>query len=120
MNLNRRQASNKYGIGLATLLIFSLLPSLVLAGGEWIPHDTIKRYYPERGNKFYINMTSGMINPAGCDSTSYYIMRDDSPDFEEAKKVVLTAKATGFKVGAFILDDRCDGRYPVLDRVFIQ
>ena len=120
MNLDREQASNKFGIGLATLLILALLPSLVLAGGEWMPQDTIKRYYPLRGSTFYINMTSGMINPAGCDNSYYYVMRDSSSDFEEAKRVILTAKASGFKVGGYILDDECDGAYPILDRIFIQ
>jgi len=83
--------------------------------------DTVDRYYPVVGTIVYVHMDGEMHNPAGCSSNYYYSIRSSHPEFEEYKKMILTAKAAGLKLRMAIEKDAgaCDGAYPKINRMYM-
>jgi len=105
-------------ICMLTTLILLALPE-AHAGSEY-QYSNVKRYYPS-GSSVLVIPTDTPINPAGCTLGNYYVFRSDHPNYEEYKKMILSAKISGFKLGIFIYDDRCHAdKYPELYRIFIQ
>lgn len=98
-----------------SLLLF--ISSDALAGSKY-QYSAIKRYYP--ATNLLLQVQDTMINPAGCKYGSYYVLEPAHPNFEDYKKIALTAKVSGFKIGIYIYDDQCVGSYPKIYRMFIQ
>ena len=82
-------------------------------------YTTVKRYYPSNTTVFMIPDVA-IINPAGCERANYYVFNSAHPNYEDYKKLILSAKVSGLKLGLYIHDDRCQGGYPELHRMFIQ
>ncbi len=103
-----------------------LLLMIVSAQGfaelKYTGHLNVKRYYPVAGTVTYLMMEGTLENPAGCASAHYYAMTSTHPEFEEYRKLILTAKASGQKLGVYIWADpgRCVGSYPEIYSIFIQ
>lgn len=82
-------------------------------------YSGVKRYYPS-GDNVYIIPIQKTINPAGCRSSSYYVVEHTHPNFEEYKKLILSAKMSGYKLGMYVYDNTCVGSYSKIYRMFIQ
>lgn len=106
---------------LAVLLAFGITFQ-ANAGVTYAGHAKVKRFYPVGGTITYFMMEGAMVNPAGCPSQVYYAMGSDHPEFEEYRKLILTAKASGQKLGVYVWGDpgKCHGSYPLVYSIFIQ
>lgn len=105
------------------LFICLLVASVeVFAGVKYVGHSTVKRYYPVGGTVTYLMLDAPHINPAACSGGSAYLAQhsSDGGDFEEYRKLILTAKASGQKIGVYVWDDKCTGAYPKIYSIFIQ
>lgn len=107
------------------ILLLGILVTSTNAFGapySWAPEgETVDRYYPVVGTVVYVHMNGVMHNPAGCSSSYYYAMRSTHPEFEEYKKLILTAKSAGLKLRIAIVKDAndCDGAYPKIERMYL-
>ncbi len=89
---------------------------------KYVGHHNVKRYYPVGGTTTYLTLEAPHENPAGCPQNFYYAMNKDHPEFEEYRKLILTAKASGQKLGVYVWADpgKCIGAYPSIYSIFIQ
>lgn len=102
------------------LIILSTVMATANAGVRWAGHATVKVYYPVGGATTYLSLNSAHINPAGCASSVYYGHHQSYPEFEEYRKLALTAKASGQKLSVYVYDDQCHGSYPKIYSMLIQ
>ena len=111
----------KHLIKVISLALFLFTMSSAQAANFWTPtQETVNRLYPVVGTTYYISMKGVRYNPAECANDYYYVFRSDHPEFEEYKKLALTAKATGLKLGFALEDGECDGAYPKIIRMYLQ
>lgn len=104
------------------LLIATLLSTQhALAGTKYAGSATVARYYPVSGSQAYFMLNGGiMINPAGCSSGYYYSVPATHPEYAEYKKIILTAVASGKKIGVYLWDNKCEGPHSSVYSIFID
>lgn len=107
-------------IKLALFFGLIFLSTVANAGVIYAGYSTVKRYYPVGGKTTFLLLDLAHINPAGCELTTYFAHHESYPEFEEYRKLILTAKASGQKIGVYIYDDECHGQYPKIYSMFIQ
>lgn len=102
-------------IKLLILSIFTLAPSVSLAApGAWTAWVKVHLIYTYTNGYLFVQLTPSAdhINPKDCASKGYYQVPPDAKNFKEIYKMLLTAKAGGLRVSAYI--DGCSGSYPRL------
>ena len=106
------------------LVVFSLfaISFSCFAKLAYVGHLNVNRYYPVAGTVTYLMLQGAHQKPAGCADSVYYAMTSDHGEFEEYRKLILTAKASGQKIGVYIWADpgKCVGSYPSIYSMFIQ
>jgi len=110
----------------------NLLQTLVLLSAFILPHvnaatvygggNQLAMYYPVGGAVYFKFKPTGdaMINPAACTDNYYYVVPESHVQYEEYKKIILTAIASGKTVGVYLNDDKCAGPYPDVYSMWIN
>lgn len=99
--------------------VFLLLLSLPSYAGTEFQISQVMRYFPA-DNFVHLKLIDPGINPAGCSDPYYYALDPSHPHYEDYKKVILTAKASGQYIGVYIVDNECLGTRPKIHSLFIQ
>ena len=106
------------------LPLFLLLATLFYsanASAAWTGKATVMRYMPAFGTAVYLKMNATHINPAGCASTYYYAMVSNvQAEFDEYKKMILTAAASGKRLSVEVDNTACAGSYPRINRLVFE
>lgn len=90
-----------------------LLPSLSSAAA-WTPWVKVSLVYTYSTGYLFVQLTPSAdhINPEGCVTKAHYQIPPDAKNFDEMYQMLLTAKAAGLRVSAYI--SGCSGNYPKL------
>jgi len=106
---------------LSLLIVLLAVLQSTNAFAAWSKKSTVSRYQPVDGINVYLRMNEAHINPAGCKSTYYYRMVSfNHPEFDEYKKIILTAAASGKKLTVGVHDTECEGSYPKITRIIFE
>jgi len=105
---------------LLLILTFTVFSSSAVAGTISGGYETVTRYYPWRGDITLFSITSPHVNPAGCSSSAYYGITSDHPELQEYRKLILTALASGRKIGVYLRDDSCTNGFLSVFSIFID